>query len=251
MSYINDSIITSNVSDGKKAFAILIDPDKCSKDHLEDLLALTSDVQVEFFFVGGSLLTKDQLDKCISYLKDHSSIPVIIFPGNNMQLSSHADAILFLSLISGRNPELLIGQHVIAAPKLKEIGLPVIPTAYLLIDGGKATSVSYMSHTIPIPSDKFDIAASTALAGEMLGLKMIYMDAGSGALKPVHPRMIKMVKRFVNIPVIVGGGIKSPEEAELICKAGADVVVVGNAIEKDPKLIADLSIAIHSSQTVS
>jgi putative glycerol-1-phosphate prenyltransferase len=178
-------------------------------------------------------------------MKSKSNIPAILFPGNSFQLSYKADAILFLSLISGRNAELLIGNHVISAPFLKVSPLEIIPTGYMLIEGGVMTSVQYMSNTNPIPNTKPDIAMCTAMAGEMLGLKQIYMDAGSGAQKPVSAEMITAVSSTISIPLIVGGGIKSPEQASINVAAGADVIVVGNAIEKDPSLIKEISAAIH------
>jgi putative glycerol-1-phosphate prenyltransferase len=160
-----------------------------------------------------------------------------------------ADAILFLSLISGRNAEFLIGQHVLAAPSLKASNLEIISTGYMLIDSGQQTSVNYMSQTLPIPHNKSDIAVATALAGEMIGMKALYLDAGSGARLPVGTVMIESVKQSVNLPLIVGGGIKSPEKALQNCLAGADIIVVGNAFEKDPALIQEISGAVHSLQT--
>ena len=220
----------SNIS--KKKFVVLIDPDKPSNEQIIDIVQRSINAGVDFFFVGGSLLTTDSLDNCIKLIKKHSEIPVLIFPGNSLQISKWCDGFLLLSLISGRNSEMLIGRHVIAAPYLKLYGNEIIPTGYMLIDGGCPTSVSYMSNTTPIPHDKDDIAMCTALAGEMLGLKVIYMDAGSGATNPISNDMIYKVKNSINIPLIVGGGIKTPEKAAEIAKAGADIVVVGNVIDK-------------------
>ena len=217
---------------GQKQFAVLIDPDKPSEKELLRIAALSVSANVDYFFVGGSLLTNDHLEKCILTLKEHSNIPVVLFPGNNLQINKNADAILLLSLISGRNAEMLIGKHVIAAPYLKESGLEIIPTGYMLIDSGKPTTVTYMSNTFPIPADKDDIAACTAMAGEMLGLQLIYMDAGSGALNPISTAMISNVRKHTTSPIVTGGGIKSPEKAIENCKAGVDIIVVGNAIEK-------------------
>jgi putative glycerol-1-phosphate prenyltransferase len=201
---------------------------------------------VDHFFVGGSLVISSQLDSCIKQIKSSCNIPVTLFPGSPSQISSHADALLYLSLISGRNPELLIGQHVISAPFVKKSGLEIIPTGYMVIDGGAPTTVSYISNASPIPADKNDIAMCTAMAGEMLGMKLIYMDAGSGARKPITETMIERVANNISIPLIVGGGITDPEKAYLNCKAGADVIVVGNAIEKDPSIMAEISAAVHS-----
>ena len=184
----------------------------------------------------------------LANIKKVTDIPMILFPGNSFQLSYKADGLLFLSLISGRNAELLIGKHVITAPFLKISPLEIMSTGYMLIDGGISTTVQYMSNTTPIPSDKDDIALSTAMAGEMLGLKMIYMDAGSGAKTPITPSMINAVSTAIDIPLIVGGGIRTPEKVYENVKAGADAIVVGNAIEKDPQLIIDMAAAVHEAE---
>ena len=205
--------------------------------------------KVDYFFAGSSILTNGNLRQCIETIKATCSIPVILFPGNTLQISEAADAILFLSLISGRNAEMLIGNHVISAPLIKQSNLEVISTGYMLIEGGNTTSVQYMSNTTPIPKDKSDIALCTALAGEMLGLKMIFMDAGSGAKLPISRKMIETVSRSINVPLIVGGGITTPEKAIENCDAGADIIVIGNSIEKDPTLIERMADAIHSMHT--
>jgi phosphoglycerol geranylgeranyltransferase len=232
-------------AEGKKQFAILIDPDKENEDSLETLCELANQHKVDYLFVGGSLLTQDCLSDCIEVIKLHTQIPVVLFPGDNLQINSHADAILFLSLISGRNPDLLIGKHVISAPILKEAGLEIIPTGYMLIDGGTPSSVSYMSNTTPIPANKRDIAVCTAMAGEMLGLKLIFMDAGSGALNPVSEAVVSAVKKSIDIPLIIGGGVRSAEKAKALFDAGADVIVVGNAIEGNKGLIGEIAAIIH------
>jgi len=231
---------------GKKSFAVLIDPDKVSVSSLNELIALSVDVKVDYFFVGGSLVVTDHLDECIRQIKSSCSIPILLFPGSPSQISKHADALLYLSLISGRNADMLIGQHVISAPFVKKSGLEIISTGYMVIDGGASTTVSYISNATPIPSDKPDIALCTALAGEMLGMKIIYMDSGSGAKKAISEEMISTVAKTIEVPIIVGGGIRDAEKAYLNCKAGADVIVVGNAIEKDPSLIKEMARAIHS-----
>jgi putative glycerol-1-phosphate prenyltransferase len=174
------------------------------------------------------------------------TIPVILFPGSSTQVSKYADALLYLSLISGRNPELLIGQHVVSAPVIKQSGLEIMSTGYMVIDGGAPTTVSYISNATPIPADKNEIAMCTAMAGEMLGMKLIYMDAGSGAKRPITESMIEKVASCIEIPLIIGGGITNPEKAYLNCKAGADIIVVGNAIEKDESLIMEMAAAVHS-----
>ena len=233
-------------ANGHKAFAVLIDPDKLSSESLLETIQLAKQANVDYLFVGGSLVVTDTLDKVVAAIKANCSIPVVLFPGSPDQITPKADALLYLSLISGRNPELLIGQHVISAPFVRQSGLEIIPVGYMLIDGGTPTTVSYISNTNPIPSNKNDIASCTAMAGEMLGLKVIYMDAGSGAQRAIPTIMISQVAKYVQIPIIVGGGITNPEKAKENCLAGADIIVVGNAIEKDPALISQMAAAIHS-----
>ena len=229
---------------------VLIDPDKVDSPSLSSLVQKAVHSGVDYFFVGGSLVVSDHLDECILQIKKESSIPVILFPGSPSQLSRHADALLYLSLISGRNPELLIGQHVISAPFVKKSGLEIISTGYMVIDGGAPTTVSYISGAAPIPADKAEIALCTAMAGEMLGQKLIYMDAGSGARKPITDEMIAVVAQHIEVPLVVGGGIRDAEKAYRNCKAGADVIVVGNAIEKEPSLLEELAAAVHGVQVV-
>ena len=245
MQRVYKNIITL-ASKGEKQFAVLIDPDNVNIKDLEKIARLGVEAKIDYWFTGGSLLTNDMLEQCIYVLKANSDIPVVLFPGNYLQINRNADAILFLSLISGRNPEMLIGKHVIAAPYLKKSGLEIIPTGYMLIESGKPSGALYMSNSMPIPAEKEDIAVCTAMAGEMLGLKLIYLEAGSGANNTVPPEMIKMVKKNIKIPVIAGGGIKTPEKAKTICNSGADIVVVGNAIEKSKELIREIANAIHS-----
>lgn len=231
---------------GRKSFTVLIDPDKVDNTKIDQLVSLATEAKVDYFFVGGSLVISSHLDECIQQLKASCDIPVILFPGSPSQVSRYADALLYLSLISGRNPELLIGQHVVSAPFVKKSGLEIMPTGYMVIDGGAPTTVSYISNATPIPSDKNEIAMCTAMAGEMLGMKLIYMDAGSGAKRPIPEEMIQKVASHIEAPLIIGGGIIEPEKAYINCKAGADVIVVGNAIEKDPSLIKEMAAAVHS-----
>lgn len=231
---------------GKKSFTVLIDPDKVNAQSIEQITELAIDAKVDYFFVGGSLVISNHLDECIQQIKSLCNIPVVLFPGSPSQVSKYADALLYLSLISGRNPELLIGQHVVSAPFVKKSGLEIMPTGYMVIDGGAPTTVSYISNATPIPADKNEIAMCTAMAGEMLGMKLIYMDAGSGAKRPITEQMIEKVASYIESPLIVGGGIIEPEKAYRNCKAGADVIVVGNAIEKDPSLIKEMAAAVHS-----
>src|SRR5687767_276464 len=231
---------------GQKSFAILIDPDKITTALLNPLIDLAIEAKADYFLVGGSLVVSDNLDNTILAIRQKCSIPVILFPGSPSQISKHADALLYLSLISGRNADLLIGQHVISAPFVKKSGLEIVSTGYMVIDGGAPTTVSYISNASPIPADKADIALCTAMAGEMLGKKIIYMDAGSGAKKAISEEMIAAVASQVEVPIVVGGGIRDAEKAYLNCKAGADLIVVGNAIEKDVSLIKEIAAAIHS-----
>lgn len=240
-----DKIVKSKAQ-SNKAFAVLIDPDKIDDTLLLKTIEIALEAKVDFFFVGGSLVVTNTLDHIVSVIKKHCAIPVILFPGAPDQITPKADALLYLSLISGRNPELLIGQHVISAPFVKQSGLEIIPVGYMLINGGTPTTVSYISNTNPIPANKNDIATCTAMAGEMLGLKLIYMDAGSGAQHAIPAQMIQQVAKNIQIPLVVGGGITTPEKALENCVAGADIIVVGNAIEKDPALIKSIANAIHS-----
>jgi putative glycerol-1-phosphate prenyltransferase len=233
-------------SSGRKLLAVLIDPDFAQDEAmLERTVHNACMAKADLVFVGGSLLTSASFDRCVALVKQWSSKPVVLFPGSPSQLSGHADALLFLSLISGRNAELLIGHHVTAAPAIKALGLEAIPTGYMLIDGGKPTTVSYVGQTLPIPHDKPGIGAATALAGQLLGLGCIYMDTGSGANRTVSPAMIEAVRATVDLPIIIGGGIRTVEQARALCLAGADVLVVGTAFEEDPEHIFAMSEAVH------
>jgi len=245
--------LTARSRQRKKSIAVLIDPDKITDaDQLEPLLRLANENCVDYFFVGGSLVTTTNLSDVVKTIKDNISIPVILFPGSALQIDPSADAILFLSLISGRNPDLLIGQHVVAAPILKSNNLEILPTGYILINSGKTTSVAYISNTTPIPEDKYSLAACTAMAGEMLGLKLIYLDAGSGAEREVNKKMISTVRKAVNVPLVVGGGINTPQKALSALEAGADLIVVGNALEKSPELLTEIAEKVYDwNQTVS
>lgn len=230
---------------GRKELAVLIDPDTQDASLLPRIAETIESAGVNIILFGGSLLTQFELDDKIGFLKENTSAKVVSYPSSAQQVSAKADAILFLSLISGRNPELLIGQQVIAAPLIKRLGLEAVSTGYMLVDGGRPTTASYMSGTFPIPYDKPEIAACTAMAGEMLGLGNIYMDAGSGAQNAISSEMISAVRNTVNTPLIVGGGIRTEEKAVEVCEAGADIIVVGNAVEKNPLLIKELIQAIR------
>ena len=236
--------LQNNIKNGRKAFAVLLDPDKVELESFTFIHAEIARYGVDFFFVGGSLITRYAADEIIAAIHKHTHIPAILFPGNSLHIEPTADAILLLSLISGRNPELLIGQHVVAAPLLKKSKLEILPTGYMLIESGRATTVSYISNTTPIPHDKPSVAACTAMAGELLGLQIMYLDAGSGAQRPVTPEMIAAVRKAVDTPIIVGGGINSVEKAQAALEAGADVIVVGNGIEKNPDLLPEIAQAV-------
>lgn len=238
--------LTERKRAGKKSFAVLIDPDKVNNTNIGRVIDLSVSAKVDYFLVGGSLVISTYLDECLQLIKNSCSIPTVLFPGSPSQVSKYADALLYLSLISGRNAELLIGQHVVSAPFVKKSGLEIMPTGYMVVDGGAPTTVSYISNASPLPADKNEIAMCTAMAGEMLGMKLIYMDAGSGAKRAISESMIERVAASISVPLIVGGGIIEPEKAYLNCKAGADVIVVGNAIEKDASLIKEMAAAVHS-----
>jgi putative glycerol-1-phosphate prenyltransferase len=231
---------------GRKMLGVLIDPDQGeAASMLERTVQNACMAKADILLVGGSLLTSDRFDAVVAQVKRLSDRPVVLFPGSATQVSGHADALLFLSLISGRNADLLIGQHVVAAPAIRSLGLETIPTGYLLVDGGRPTTASYISQTHPIPHDKPAIAAPTALAGELLGLRCMYLDTGSGAQRTVDPSMVMAVRKAVKVPLIVGGGIRTRDQVQALCEAGADMLVVGTAFEQDPELIFALSEAVH------
>jgi putative glycerol-1-phosphate prenyltransferase len=234
-------------ANGRKSLALLIDPDKLTLYQALETAELARDCGTDYIFIGGSLLLSTDLDAYVQQVKAGFKGPVILFPGSIYQVSRYADAILLLSVISGRNAEMLIGRQVLAAPLLRQSGLEILSTGYMLIESGRTTTVQYMSHTEPVPHDKNDIAACTAMAGEMLGMKLIYMDAGSGAQYPVSGPMITAVSQQINAPLIVGGGIRTPEKAIENCKAGADIIVIGNAAETDPALIREMTNAVHAA----
>jgi phosphoglycerol geranylgeranyltransferase len=230
----------------RKSFAILLDPDKVDISSFPEFLEQAVNQKVDFFFVGGSLITHYAIDQLVSAIHQYTDIPAILFPGSSLHIDPSADGILLLSLISGRNPDLLIGQHVIAAPLLRQSGIEVLPTGYMLIDGGRQTTVSYISNTTPIPRDKPSIAACTAMAGELLGLRNMFLDAGSGAQYPVPAEVIAAVRSSVDTPIIVGGGISSFEHAQAALEAGADVIVVGNGIEQNQGLLPEIAACVKA-----
>ena len=230
----------------KKALAMLIDPDKQPKKKLGEHVSLAAKAGVDFIFTGSSTPLKNNFDECILTIKENApEIPVVIFPGDRNQISSHADALLLISLISGRDAEFLIGEQVHAAFELKKSDLEIIPTGYILIDGGNITSVLRSTKTKPIPSDDLSSATATALAGEMLGLKTIYLEAGSGAKTSVSQEMIFHVRENTSVPIITGGGIRDPKTAVQSCEAGADIIVIGNLFEEDPEMLFEMTGAVH------
>ena len=220
------------------SIGLLLDPDKSKGESLRNILAIAEDCHTDFILTGGSL-SFNSIDNLIDEVRQLCSIPIVLFPGNLLQLSHKADIIMLLSLISGRNPELLIGNHITAAPYLKKVREKLVSVGYILINCGSMTSVEYISQTDAIPSDKPEIAVATALAGEMLGLGMIYLEAGSGAAKPVPANIVKAVRENVLIPIAVGGGIRNKKEIEEIFNAGADTIILGNGCEKNPELLRD------------
>jgi len=235
-----NSILTQLIQakeSNNKLLAILLDPDKIELVDVPKTIRKINDSKAHFILIGGSLLFKNVLDEFIKIAKQNTQLPIIIFPGSAMQISNNADGILFLQLLSGRNPEYLISNHVIAAPLLKQTDLEVISTGYLLIESGRETTASYISNTKPIPAHKPEIAMATAMAGEYIGNKIIYMDGGSGALNPVPLNMIKKVSKNVDLPIIIGGGLKTKAEIEAVFNAGATMVVVGTAFENDSDLL--------------
>jgi phosphoglycerol geranylgeranyltransferase len=231
--------IKENCRQNKKMLAWLIDPDKKPPIDLENEIAHAKDSGIDFIFLGGSLLMNDQIEEYLTFIKSTTDLPVILFPSGPNQVHHKADGILFLSLISGRNPDFLIGRHVEVASILKETDIEVLPTGYILIESGTQTTVSYISNTLPIPANKPEIAVNTALAGEMLGLQYIFLDGGSGAKNKVSEKTIKAVREKIDSPLIVGGGIRTPEQMKDAFDGGADIVVVGNVFEENPKLIAE------------
>ena len=227
------------------AYVVLIDPDRKNESYLEARVESANQNEVDILFVGGSLMMDGKCNDCVRRIKEASTIPVVFFPGGVSQLNSHYDAMLFMSVISGRNPHYLIGEQTIAAPLVKDLGIETIPTGYMLLDGGAGSTVEFMSGTRPIPMNRSDIAVAHALAGQYLGMKLIYLEAGSGAKEPVSESLVRQVHEAVDVPLIVGGGIRTPEMAAERVKAGASIIVTGTVIEEDSILTADFANAIH------
>lgn len=231
----------------QKMIAVLLDPDQCKGSLLSATIAELKTATPDFVFVGGSHAV-NSVNSIIEILKEETDCPVILFPGDASQFSIKADALLYLSLLSGRNAEFLIGQHINSSVSIKKSMIEVIPTGYLLIEGNKTSSVEYISNTRPIPRDKKDIALSTAVAGELLGMRLIYLEAGSGAKQVVPLDMIKHLSTELSIPMMVGGGIGTEEQLTDAFRAGADIVVVGNAFESNPRKITEFVNATRKYQ---
>jgi len=229
-------------------YLVLIDPDKLSTEKIPAFMQDVHTASVDGILIGGSLLLNSDLENFVGTIKEHSgSIPVILFPGGVHQITAKADAILFLSLISGRDAQHIIGNQVIAAPLIRKSGLESISTAYMMIDSGRQTSAQFMTGTLPLPRNKPEIVVAHALAAQYIGFQFIYLEGGSGAEMSVPTEIIHAVSSIVNLPVIVGGGIRTPEEAQEKVTAGASFIVTGNVLEKsnDPELMKSLSQAIH------
>ncbi|MCC5921496.1 MAG: geranylgeranylglyceryl/heptaprenylglyceryl phosphate synthase [Cyclobacteriaceae bacterium] len=232
-------MIRGRVSDKLKSFIVLIDPDAYDdEDSVKSIVIKSQRAGVSILLVGGSLISSNNFDEVVRWTKKYAEVPVVLFPGSNLHINSFADGILFLSLISGRNPEFLIGQHVVAAPILKRSGLEILSTGYVLIDAGVQTTVSYISNTNPIPANKDAVAACTALAGVMLGMNLIFLDAGSGAQNTISPKLIHSVKRQIDeVPLLVGGGINTPQKVMDALLGGADSIIIGNVLEENQDFV--------------
>jgi phosphoglycerol geranylgeranyltransferase len=229
-------------------YIVLIDPDRNSEKNLEEKISKINECDVDAIFIGGSLILDNNCEKRVKMIKSLTKLPIIFFPGGVSQLNKYYDAMLFMSILSGRNPHYLIGEQVIAAPIVKDLGIETIPTGYLIIDGGSNSSVQFMSGSNPIPTEKPDILVAHSLAAQYLGKKIIYLESGSGAKNPIPNHLIEAVKRYIDIPIIVGGGIRTPESAYEKVQAGASFVVTGSIIEEnDTNLINEFSDAIHRS----
>ena len=242
--------LVKNSEEKGASFLLLIDPDRVEKDRLSELIYKGSTGGVDAFLVGSSFLIHNTFEDTLKQIKQATDLPVIIFPGGVNQVSGYADAILYLSLISGRNPDYLFGHHVAAAPLIRELKLEVISTGYILIESGKMRTVEYISNTKPIPRDKKELVMAHSLAAEYMGMSLIYLEGGSGAENSIPVTIISSVRDYISIPIMTGGGIKTPETARKMVEAGASFVVIGNAIEKckDPALIEEFAGAIHSKK---
>ena len=239
------SKLQNSVEVNGTSFILLIDPDKKNNDKIDKLVEHANMNGVDAIFVGGSLMMDSLYHERIERIKYISNVPLVLFPGAINQINRHFDAMLFMSLLSGRNPHYLIGEQVLAAPIVKDIGVETIPTGYVLIDGGSPTTVEFVSGTRPLPPSRIDLIISHALAAQFLGMDILYLEAGSGAKKRVPNEVVEMVAKESQLDIIVGGGIKSPNDASELAQAGASFVVVGSAIEKSIESMNDFAAAIH------
>jgi putative glycerol-1-phosphate prenyltransferase len=243
--------ILETIQRTKNAIAVLIDPEKSDNGPiLENLIRQAEFLGIDFLFVGGSSVTRKEFELTIKCIKKQTKLPIVIFPGSSAQLSKEADAILYLSLLSGRNPDFLIGHHIQSAMELFEMSIEVMPTAYILIDGGTQSSVAYMSQTTPIPREKLSIVKQTALAGKFQGKQIIYLDAGSGAKHQVPAEIITALETL-HLPLIVGGGIRTVEQIRDLHDAGASIVVIGNKLEEDSDFLLDIHLYKKNLQTAA
>ena len=241
--------LLDNINKKGAIHVVLIDPDYKDEDSIIKRVEKANESNVDVLFVGGSLIMDSKCSERVQLIKSISNIPVILFPGGISQLNPYYDAMLFMSVISGRNPHYLIGEQVLAAPLVKDMGMETIPTAYILMDGGAGSTVEIITGTRPIPMQRVEIAISHALAGQYLGMKLVYLEAGSGAKYPVNYSVIEGVKQAVDIPIIVGGGINNPKVAEKVVLSGASIVVTGTAFEKSTTLMKEIADAVHKSST--
>jgi phosphoglycerol geranylgeranyltransferase len=225
-------MIYQQASSGKRGYWALFDPDDFTIEQAAVIARKSEEAGVDALLVGGSLLHSNHFDDFVASVKGATSLPVLLFPGDSTQLSSHADALLYLSLVSGRNSDNLIGEHVKAAPLIKDLGIEPVSTAYMLVESGMVSSVEFMSNTRPIPRNKPTIAVAHALAAQYMGMQLIYLEAGSGALQSVPPEMIAMVRSQIELPIIVGGGIRDAATAKEKLEAGADIIVTGNLLRR-------------------
>ena len=239
MRHIYNNILQS-ISNNQKLLAVLIDPDKFQLNHTKSFIDKVNKSIATHIFVGGSEVKKSQTETLVSEIKKFTELPIILFPGDVTQITDEANALLFLSLISGRNPDYLIGKHVQSISRLEKLSLEVIPTGYILIENGKETAVQRVTGTMPLSRKDIDIIAHTAKAGEFLGMKLIYLEAGSGAIHPITSDIISYVKNKIQIPLIVGGGIRTKNELEIAFNSGADLVVIGTAFEDDNNFFEEL-----------
>lgn len=241
--------LLSTIKNKGAAYVVLLDPDRKDESSIQKRVENANISGVDALFVGGSLIMDSNCTERVKMIKSISDIPVILFPGGIGQLNSYYDAMLFMSVISGRNPHYLIGEQVLAAPLVKDMGIEAISTGYILMDGGAGSTVEFISGTRPIPMNRVDIAVAHALAGQFLGMRLIYLEAGSGAIEPVSTSIIKATSNAIDVPIIVGGGIRNPEIARSSVEAGASIIVTGTILENSPDYMREFADAVHVSRS--